>query len=50
METICGFKIHRFVKLFPSMTEEEYQDLKEDIKLNGQALSTSPSLVWCNAA
>ena len=36
METICGFKIHRFVKLFPSMTEEEYQDLKEDIKLNGQ--------------
>ena len=35
-DTICGYKIHRFVKLFPSMTEEEYQDLKEDIKLNGQ--------------
>ncbi len=35
-ETICGYKLHRFIKLFPSMNDEEYQSLKEDIKLNGQ--------------
>ena len=43
--TICGYKIHRFCYLFPKMTNEEYDSLKEDVKLNGQI---EPVLITSN--